>query len=55
MEEEEENNNGEDGLGLGFNRQQTFNNQAINRQVNYVSEKPIDVDFSQFDKLQIVH
>jgi len=34
---------------------ETFSNVAINRQVNYVSDTPVNVDFSSFDKLQIVH
>lgn len=29
----------------------SFTNQAINRQVNYVQESPIDIEFSQYDKL----
>ena len=39
----------------GVNLNQSFTNQAINRQVNYISEKHMDMDFSQFDKLHFVH
>ena len=31
-----------------------FTNQAQTRQINYVQETPVDIDFSQFDKLQVV-
>ena len=34
---------------------QSFTHQAITRQVNYVSEQAVDVDYSMFDKLQDVH
>ena len=30
---------------------QTFTNQAVNRQINYVQESPVNIDYSQFDKL----
>ncbi len=32
-------------------RRQSFNNAAIQRQVNYISDTPIDIDYLMLDRL----
>lgn len=33
---------------------ETFPNKALLRQVNYVQEMPINIDYSKFDKLALI-
>jgi len=33
---------------------ETFPNKALLRQVNYVQETPINIDYTRFDKLDLI-